>query len=104
LQVDVSFNSSAEEVVVEADILDISYTGIRVKFKEPMSSNISGLIKITMILPESGLPFSVYAILKHSSAELECGVEYSDHIQGSIDDLMFECVELDIDTVLIKHL
>lgn len=103
LQAGISFNSStAREVSLNAEILDISYSGIRVKLHNPISADVAGKIKITMVLPESGTPFSVHGILKHQHIDSECGLHYVDHVEGSIDDLMFECVELDDTTVLIK--
>lgn len=102
LQADVVLNSANQEIALDAEILDISYSGIRVKLKKPIAADITGHIKITMILPESGAAFSVHGILKHSQNESECGVHYIDHVEGSIDDLMFECIELDDSTVLIK--
>jgi hypothetical protein len=104
LQAGVTFYSEIPETVLDAEILDISYSGIRVKLKEPIACNINGPIKITMKLPDSGLPFSVHGILKHQHSDLECGVHYVDHVEGSIDDLMFECIDLDSSTVLIKTL
>lgn len=102
LQAGVMFNSIDQEITLEADIVDISYTGIRVKLKQPIDSNIVGHIRITMTLPESGTSFSVHGILKHQHNESECGLHYVDHIEGSIDDVMFECIELDNSTVFIK--
>jgi hypothetical protein len=96
------FNSAQQEVALDADILDISYTGIRVKLKHPIASDMTGNIRINMILPESNTPFCVHGILKHQTANDECGLHYVDHVHGSIDDLMFECVELDETTVLIR--
>lgn len=104
LQAGVTFSSADQEIALDADILDISYTGIRVKLKEPIASGIVGHIKITMRLPESGAAFSVHGILKHQHTDLECGLHYVDHVEGSIDDLMFECIELDASTVFIKTL
>ena len=94
--------TSSQEVSLDAEILDISYSGIRVKLKEPLSEGISGKVKITMILPESGTPFSVHGVLKHQDTESVCGLHYVDHVDGSIDDLMFECIGLDNSTVFIK--
>lgn len=103
LQAGIVFHSrTTREISLNAEILDISYSGIRVKLQDPISPDVSGKIKITMILPESGTPFSVHGILKHQHVESECGLHYVDHVEGSIDDLMFECVELDETTVLIK--
>lgn len=96
------FNSAQQEIALDADILDISYTGIRVKLKHPIAADMTGNIRINMILPESNTPFCVHGILKHQTSNDECGLHYVDHVHGSIDDLMFECVELDETTVFIK--
>lgn len=102
LQAGIRFNSADREITLMADILDISYSGIRVRLKHPITEDIDGHIKITMTLPESGTTFSVHGILKHQHSESECGIHYADHIDGSIDDIMFECIELDHSTVFIK--
>lgn len=104
LQAGLAFASkqSPQEVSLEADIIDISYSGIRVKLKHPLSHAIAGNVKITMLLPESKTPFSVHGILKHLQNEHICGLHYVDHVDGSIDDLMFECIGLDDSTLFIK--
>ncbi len=103
LQAGVMFNSDEREVSLEADILDISYSGIRVKLRQPIDSNIIGNIKITMTLPESGASFSVHGILKHQHNESELGLHYVvDPTHGSIDDIMHECFKLNDSTVFIK--
>lgn len=102
LQAGLTFNSHDQEIALDADILDISYSGIRVKLKQPIVADMTGNIRINMILPESNTPFCVHGILKHQAAKDELGLHYIDHIDGSIDDLMFECVELDENTVFIK--
>ena len=104
MQAGIVFNSANQEISLEADIVDISYSGIRVKLREPITHDIGGNIRINMILPESNTPFSVHGILKHQNTDTEYGLHYADHVHGSIDDLMFECVELDETTVLIKSL
>jgi len=102
LQAGLVFSSEHQEIALDAEILDISYSGIRVKLKQPIATDMSGNIRINMVLPESNTPFCVHGILKHQTTDDECGLHYVDHIHGSIDDLMFECVELDETTVLIK--
>ncbi len=102
LQAGLFFSSKNKEIALEADILDISYSGIRVKLREPIAADMTGNIRIDMLLPESNAPFSVHGILKHQNGDAEFGLHYVDHVDGSIDDLMFECVELDETTVLIK--
>ncbi len=104
LQAGLIVNTHSREITLDAEILDISYSGIRVKLKQPIATDMKGNIRINMLLPESNAPFSVHGILKHQSSDAECGLHYIDHVEGSIDDLMFECVELDETTVLIKSL
>ncbi len=104
LQAGLTINAESQEITLDADILDISYSGIRVKLRKPIATDLTGNIRINMLLPESHVPFSVHGILKHQSPDAECGLHYVDHVDGSIDDLMFECIELDETTVLIKSL
>jgi PilZ domain len=102
MQAGVIFTGGNQEVAVDADILDISQTGIRVKLKQAFVADIEGFVKITMTLPDSGSPFSVHGIIKHQQADDECGVRYIADANESIDDVIFECLELDASTVLIK--
>ncbi|MCD2449267.1 PilZ domain-containing protein [Methylicorpusculum oleiharenae] len=91
-----------QELPLNGDILDISYSGIRIKLSKPLASNIEGKVKITMTLPESGAPFIVHGTLKHQFNDDECGLHYTGHSEESIDDLMFECIKLNDMTLLIK--
>ena len=102
LQAGLIFDSENQEISLDADIVDISYSGIRVKLKHPIVANMVGNIRINMILPESNTAFCIHGILKHQTEDDECGLNYVDHIDGSIDDVMFECLELDETTVFIK--
>ena len=101
-QVDESLTISNREVLLDADIVEISYSGIKVKLKTAIASDIIGRIKITMTLPESGVSFSVHGILKRQATGPECIAEHRVPVEESIDDVIFECIELDKSTVLIK--
>lgn len=90
------------EYPLSADILDISRSGIRIKLRKPLTPNIGDKIKITMTLPESGEPFIVHGLLKHLPSHDECGLEYTNHCEKSVDNLLFECVKLNEMTLLIK--
>ncbi len=103
MQVDVFPDRHSEgEISLNAEILDISRSGIRIKLREPANAQINDKLKITMVLPESGEPFSVHGILKHRRNGHEYGLHYTDHAEGSIDDMLFECVKLNDLTLLIK--
>ncbi len=100
---DVHLNQSVKpKLVINGEILDISFSGIRIKLAKPLAKNAQGTLKITMKLPVSGSPFQVYGTLKHQSSESECSVHYTDHVEGSIDDLMYECFKLTDQTLFIK--
>jgi len=94
--------SSKPETALSGEILDISRTGIRLKLNKPLGKKVNDNLKITMVSPESGTPFTVHGTLKHLHSDTEYGVHYTDHIDGSIDDILFECVKLNDSTLLIK--
>ena len=95
---------SDQEIEINAEILDISRTGIRIKLSNPIDTSIHNNLKITMRLPDSGAPFTVHGTLKHQYSETEIGIHYTDHVEGSIDDILFDCIELNDKTLLIKSL
>lgn len=95
---------SDKNTSIHAEILDISRTGIRIKLKEPINNTPESAIKITMYLPDSKAPFSVLCILKNQHSTTEYGLHYiqDQKVQGSIDDLLFECIKLEESMFLIK--
>jgi hypothetical protein len=100
-----SSESSAQKISLNAEIMDISRTGIRIKLNEPLDKNTESKVIISMHLPDSGTPFSVNCILKNQHSQMEYGLRYADEshkTKRSIDDMLFECVELDESTFLIK--
>lgn len=86
----------ADEIILEGIVVDMSYTGIRIKLNTPISDDMPvSEIMIKLTLPESGVPVSIHGIIKHLNAEAECGLQYSEkHPEHEIDDLMFECIKV----------
>ncbi len=96
---------SEKDANLNAEILDISRSGIKIKLKVPLDVTVHDEVKICMYLPESGEPFSVNCVIKNQQPNSEYGLHYDDTgaVQGSIDDLLFECVaQEDEFTFLIK--
>ncbi len=89
----------ADEIILEGAVVDMSYTGIKIKLKTPISDDLPvSEILIKLIMPESGVPVSIHGIIKHLNAESECGLQYSEnHLEHKVDDLMFECIKLAAD-------
>ncbi len=95
---------SNKETSLHAEIIDISQTGIRIKFKEPLQNQLENKVKITLYLPDSGDPFSVNCLLQNQHTDTEYGLHYiqNNKVQESIDDMLFECVKLEDPIFLIK--
>jgi hypothetical protein len=103
IKADVHLNSNVKpDKVINGEILDISFSGIRIKLSKPLPKNTRGTIKISLKLPVSGSPFQIYGTLKHQQSDSECSIHYTDHVMGSIDDLVYECIKLTDQTVFIK--
>ena len=84
-----------EHILLDGIVIDMSYTGIRIKLSEMMPQDIpESKIKINLTLPDSGLPFTIKGVIKYMNDDSECGMNYSkEHSEQEIDDFMFECVK-----------
>ena len=84
-----------KKFIIEGAVIDMSYTGIKIKLNMPIHSDISkSVILINLTLPESGIPLTIRGIIKHLNNRSECGLQYSDkHLEHKVDDLMFECIK-----------
>lgn len=99
----IKIKNTINEIEIEGDIIDISYTGIRIRLNKPLDAAIEDKIKINLTLPECGTPFTIHGTIKHSPSDRECGIHYTnDHPKGSVDDLMFECIKLTESTLWVK--
>lgn len=94
--------SNQWEWAVDAEIIDINRRGIKVRLKTALARDNIGLVKVTMRLPESGVPFSLHGILEQLPNGAGSGNRDFDYLKVSIDDMRFECVKLDHSTLLIK--
>jgi hypothetical protein len=86
----------ADEIILEGIVVDMSYTGIKIKLNTPISNDIPvSEILIKLTLPASGVQVSIHGIIKHLNAGLECGLQYSEkYPEHEVDDLMFECIKV----------
>lgn len=84
-----------EEMLIAGTIVDMSYTGIKIKLENPVEKNISGSeIKIIFTMPDSGIPVAIHGMIRHLNNDFELGLQYSkDHPEHKIDGLMFECIK-----------
>lgn len=74
-------------------VVDLSYTGIKIKLNSPLLVEINDQITINLKLPKSGIPIRIKGLVKHNLSELECGIHFINQPpQKEMDDLMLECV------------
>jgi hypothetical protein len=80
---------------VAGEVIDISYSGIKIKLDEPKADDMDGKVRIELFLPNSGIPFAISGILKHQHNMTEVGLHYVDNPDViSMDSLIFECTKL----------
>ncbi len=85
----------ADEIMLQGTVVDMSYSGIKIKLSAAMPENIpQSKIRIDMKMPESGIPITIRGVIKHWNDESVYGLHYSaEHSENKVDDLMFECVK-----------
>jgi len=82
----------AEETCSNGTVIDISYSGIKIKLSSPIEADKNDKITIELQLPKSGIPVTIHGTIKHR-LDNECGIYFGDlHPEATVDDLMFECV------------
>lgn len=80
---------------MEGEVVDISYTGIKIRLKTPKADEMAGKIKIQLFLPDTGIPFSITGILINKQTPTDIGVHYHQSPNISeMDKFMFECTKL----------
>jgi hypothetical protein len=87
--------SPGEEIVIDGVVVDMSYSGIKIKLEHPLHQSVEqGELLISIRLPESGVPLSIHGMIRHLCDNGECGLQYAgQQDEQSLDDLMFECVK-----------
>lgn len=85
------------EIILDGVVVDMSYRGIKIKLQHPLQHEVEEAeLRISIVLPESGVPVSIHGMIKHIQEKHECGLQYADkHTEAELDNLMFECVKFE---------
>jgi len=88
-------SSPKKKIKIEGTVVDMSYTGIKIKLDSPIDEDIQEAeIHINLMMPESGVPITIKGTIKHLQNKSEYGLQYSEKDLGlDIDHLMFECIK-----------
>lgn len=84
-----------EEIVIDGQVVDMSYSGIRIKLNQPLRLCVEEAeLRISIMLPESGVPLSIHGTIKHIQDRHQCGLQYAEkHTEDELDHMMFECIK-----------
>ena len=84
-----------EAIIIDGLVVDMSYSGIKIKLKQPFMQDVEEAeLRISIVLPESGVTVSIHGLIKHVQAQHEFGLQYAErHTEDELDNLMFECVK-----------
>ena len=78
------------------DVIDISFSGIKLLLDSPFPEIKHGKITIEIRLPESGIPLTIKGSIKYFASSSELGLYCGDDTPGeTMDRLLFECVKAD---------
>lgn len=83
-----------QRCILQGSVLDMSNTGIKIKLltampKIPAHSNIS----IVLTNVNLSTPLKIKGMLRHVSADNECGIAFSSQTSTlEVDEFVFECV------------
>ena len=89
-----------KEIPLDADILDINALGIKVRLDKPLRASIEDRVLIKLTLPDSGGELTIHGQLKNTPPQRENSMFVDE--KRSIDDLIYDCVRLSENTLLIK--
>lgn len=94
-KITMTLESPVKKISYEGSVVDMSYTGIKIKLNSPINIDIKeAKINIELTMPESRIPISIRGIIKHLDKKLEYGLQYIEKNLGQdIDNLMFECIK-----------
>ena len=95
LEATITFGPDEAAQSVTAEVVDISYDGVKVKLDGQIDAYYDGQIKIELFLPQSTIPLLINGIIKHINQSGELGLHYVDcPVVEALDSFMFECIKL----------
>ena len=83
-------------ILLQGVVVDISYSGIKIKLSSAIPVNIPpSKMKINLILPKSALPIAIKGLIRYMNPQFEMGFKFTENlVKPEIDDLLFECIKM----------
>lgn len=97
----ISNPENEDRIYLEGNMLDMSYSGVRIKLSSAMPQNLpDSNVKIVLTMPNSGVCCTIKGAIRHINDQSDFGLHYADHHdEQDVDAFMFECIK-HIDTPL----
>lgn len=90
------FQDNGSLFVAEANLLDVSRSGIKLRVKKPLIANTDAKVQLEVLLPGSGIPVIVNAIVVHNNLDTEFGMHYIDiRPEDPLELLIEECKKVE---------
>jgi len=83
-------------ILLQGVVVDISYSGIKIKLSCAIPVNIPpSKIKINLILHKLAFPIVIKGLIRYVNPWFEMGFKFAeDNAKHEIDDLLFECIKM----------
>jgi hypothetical protein len=81
-------------LIADANLLNVSRSGIKLRVKKPLVADVDTKIQLEVILPASGVPVIVDAVVMHNQHDSEFGMQYIDvRPEDPLGQLISECAK-----------
>lgn len=96
LRAEITVEKSCQDLICMAgEIVDISYTGIKIRLDSPITEILEGKIKIEFAFPNTSIPVKISGMIKHWESSSVFGLYFAEeNSYDFMDSLLFECIKL----------
>jgi hypothetical protein len=85
-------HSNRSIMIADVNLLDVSRSGIKFRMKKPLAIDIGTKIQLEIILPDSGVPVILDAVVVYEQFESEFGLYYIDvRPEDPLSELIKQC-------------
>jgi PilZ domain len=85
-------HSNRSIMIADVNLLDVSRSGIKFRMKKPLAVDVGTKIQLEIILPDSGIPVILDAVVVHEKFESEFGLHYIDvRPEDPLSELIRQC-------------
>jgi hypothetical protein len=85
-------HSNRSIMLADVNLLDVSRTGIKLRVQKPLVVQLGAKVQLEIVLPYSGVPVILDAVIVHEKFESEFGLHYIDvKPEDPLTELITQC-------------